>query len=120
MSRVKVVLTPRGYTRLGPALRHAVTELQQTASKKKLLILLTDGKPTDLDHYEGRYGIEDMRHAMIEAEQVGVQVQALAIDSEAKFYFLQIFSKNKYQILSHPKLLPEQLFKIYFNFPRPS
>lgn len=113
-------LTPRGYTRLGPALRHAVMELQQTASKKKLLILLTDGKPTDLDHYEGRYGIEDMRHAMIEAEQVGVQVQALAIDSEAKFYFPQIFSKNKYQILSHPKLLPEQLFKIYFNFTRPA
>lgn len=113
-------LTPRGYTRLGPALRHAVAELQETASKKKLLIILTDGKPTDLDHYEGRYGIEDMRHAMIEAEQMGVHVQALAIDSEAKLYFPQIFSKNKYQILSDPKMLPEQLFKIYFNFTRQS
>ena len=111
-------LTPRGYTRLGPALRHAVAELQETASKKKLLIILTDGKPTDLDHYEGRYGIEDMRHAMVEAEQMGVHVQALAIDSEAKLYFPQIFSQNKYQILSDPKMLPEQLFKIYFNFTR--
>lgn len=111
-------LIPRGYTRLGPSIRHAISELQNTGSKKKLLILLTDGKPTDLDHYEGRYGIEDMRHAMIEAEQAGVYVQALAIDSEAKFYFPQIFSKNNYQILSDPKYLPEQLFKIYFNFTR--
>ncbi|MFZ3230673.1 MAG: VWA domain-containing protein [Pseudobdellovibrio sp.] len=111
-------LTPRGYTRLGPALRHTISELEKTSGKKKLLILLTDGKPTDLDQYEGRYGIEDMRHAMIEAQQAGVHVQALAIDSEAKFYFPQIFSTNNYQILSDPKFLPEQLFKIYFNFTR--
>lgn len=93
-------------------------ELAAQASKKKLLILLTDGKPTDLDHYEGRYGIEDMRHALLEAQQAGVHVQALEIDSEAKFYFPQIFSQQNYQILSDPKNLPEQLFKIYFGFTR--
>src|SRR3989344_630054 len=109
-------LTPRGYTRLGPAIRHITSEFESTGAKNKLFILLTDGKPTDLDHYEGRYGIEDIRHAILEARQLGIHVQALAIDKEAKFYFPQIFNRNSYQILSDPKLLPEQLFKIYVDF----
>lgn len=111
-------IAPRGYTRLGPAIRHAVSEFQSVKSKNRLLILLTDGKPTDLDHYEGHYGIEDMRHAMMEAEQAGVHVHALAVDQEAKSYFPQLFNPNRYQILSDPRKLPEQLFKIYFGFTR--
>ncbi|MBP9674428.1 MAG: VWA domain-containing protein [Bacteriovoracaceae bacterium] len=109
-------LKPRGYTRLGPSMRYAISKLKDVSSEKKLIILLTDGKPTDLDRYEGRYGIEDMRHAMLEAQQSHIQIQALAIDSEAKYYFPQIFSPHNYQILSDPKMLPEKLFKIYFQF----
>jgi nitric oxide reductase NorD protein len=109
-------LSPRGYTRLGPAVRQATSELVKTKSKNKMLIIMTDGKPTDLDKYEGRYGIEDMRHAILEAEQRGVYVHALAIDSAARHYFPQLFNSNHYQILSDPKKLPEQLFKICLAF----
>lgn len=105
-------ISSRGYTRLGPAMRFAKSELVKTKAKNKLLILMTDGKPTDLDKYEGRYGIEDMRHAILEAEREGIHVHALAIDSTARHYFPQMFHSNRYQILSDPKKLPEQLFKI--------
>lgn len=111
-------ISPRGYTRLGPAIREAVSSLRATKAKKKLLVLITDGKPTDLDHYEGKYGIEDMRHSLVEAQQAGVFVQALAVDQGAKAHFPQLFNKDKYRILSDPKLLPEQLYKIYFDFVR--
>jgi nitric oxide reductase NorD protein len=111
-------IEPTGYTRLGPAIRHATELLIQKGGRQKLLILLTDGKPTDYDRYEGRYGIEDIRHANMEARQRGVQVRALAIDSEAKHYFPHLFGKNEYQIISNPAALPEALFRIYFESTR--
>ena len=49
-------VTPRGYTRIGPALRHATELLRERAARRKLLLLLTDGKPNDYDRYEGRHG----------------------------------------------------------------
>jgi hypothetical protein len=38
---------------------------------RRLLLILTDGKPNDLDRYEGRWGIEDTRHAVGEAPPPG-------------------------------------------------
>ena len=61
-------IEPSGYTRLGPAIRHSTYRLSQLNSKNKLLILLTDGKPTDYDRYEGRYGIEDIHNAIVVAK----------------------------------------------------
>ena len=61
-------IKPGYYTRMGTAIRHATSLLEKEASSQKLLLILTDGKPNDLDKYEGRYGIEDTRQAILEAE----------------------------------------------------
>lgn len=108
-------IEPTGYTRLGPALRHASSLLRATGAKRKLLIVLTDGKPTDYDRYEGRYGIEDIHHAFLEAKQVGVTIKALAIESQARHYFPFLFGAGGYFILNDPSELPAQLFKIYME-----
>jgi hypothetical protein len=47
-------LKPGYYTRIGPAVRHAAAELARQPQRKKLLLVLTDGKPNDVGHYEGR------------------------------------------------------------------
>ncbi|MBW2630120.1 MAG: VWA domain-containing protein, partial [Deltaproteobacteria bacterium] len=60
-------VSPAGYTRIGPAIRHALEVLQGSGARRRLVLLLTDAKPTDYDHYEGRYGIEDVRQALREA-----------------------------------------------------
>ncbi len=104
-----------GYTRLGPSIRYATDLLVKEGGRQKLLVLLTDGKPTDYDRYEGRYGIEDIRHANLEAKQKGVQVRALAIESSAKDYFPHLFGKSDYQIIQDPAKLPEALFKIFLD-----
>lgn len=106
-------LTPTGYTRIGPAIRHATAELNRTDAKKKLLLLISDGKPTDYDRYEGTYGIEDVRQAIKEAQGRGLRVRSLAIDAEAKNYLPRIFGPGGYQILSHPGLLATALSKIF-------
>src|SRR5690606_35967150 len=66
-------ITPGFYTRMGAAIRHATSLLARQAANRRLLLILTDGKPNDLDHYEGRYGIEDTRHAIGEARKQGLQ-----------------------------------------------
>lgn len=102
-------VVPRGYTRLGPAIRHATSLLRQCSARQKVLLILTDGKPTDYDGYEGRYGIEDMRKACQEAETLQISTKAFAIEKAAKHYFPQMF--YSYKILSDPTSLPESLIQ---------
>ena len=60
-------IKPGYYTRMGAAIRYATSLLEKEWSTQKLLLILTDGKPNDLDKYEGRYGVEDTRKAVQEA-----------------------------------------------------
>src|SRR5690606_20141737 len=56
-------LQPGYYSRMGAALRHTQHLLSQRSERHRLILLLADGKPNDLDYYEGRYGVEDTRQA---------------------------------------------------------
>lgn len=109
---------PQGYTRLGPAIRHASQLLWGSGARTKLLILLTDGKPTDFDRYEGRYGMEDIYHSILEAKQKGVEVKAMAVEKDAKHYFPRLFGTRNYQILPSASHLPESLFRLYLEASR--
>jgi nitric oxide reductase NorD protein len=55
------------------------------------LLILTDGKPNDLDQYEGRYGIEDTRVAIHEARQKGLTPFCVTIDEKAGDYLPHLF-----------------------------
>lgn len=104
---------PQGYTRIGPALRHASTILEKRQSQKKWLILLSDGKPNDYDRYEGQYGIKDIKQALRETKGKGIQNFALAIEEQAKYYLPQMFGKNHYSIISTPMEMIISLTKLY-------
>lgn len=104
---------PRGYTRIGPALRHATTQLAQEQAKSRWILLLSDGKPNDYDRYEGQYGLADVRQAIREARQQQVQVYALAIESLARNYLPQMLGTGGYRILPQPALLPQALAEFY-------
>lgn len=108
-------IVPNGYTRLGPAIRYGTALLAKTGARKKLMIILTDGKPTDYDRYEGRYGIEDIHHAFLEAKQSRVTIRALAIENQARHYFPHLFGRSGYSVLNDPSELPGQLFDIFLR-----
>jgi len=115
-SRCKAALAslePTGYTRIGPAIRHGIHLLQQQHATQKLLLVISDGKPTDYDRYEGRYGIADVRQAIREAEQVRIHTYALAVDVQAKLYLPEMFGAGHYQILPHPSHLIHSLAQLY-------
>lgn len=102
-------LEPERYTRAGAAIRHAAAQLMREPATHHLLLLLSDGKPHDLDDYEGRYGIEDTRQAVIEARLQGIFPFCLTIDRQAANYLPRIFGANQYTLLPKPELLPAVL-----------
>lgn len=106
-------LHPQGYTRIGPALRHATAELQRADAERRVLLLLSDGKPTDYDRYEGRHGIEDVRQAVREANQHGVHVHGLTLDVRTRDAFPAMFGAGRYHTLSDLRALPHALAAIY-------
>ncbi len=106
-------LEPRGYTRIGPALRHATRQLLKAKAKHRVLLVLSDGKPSDFDRYEGRYGIGDIRQAIREAESQGVHIHALAIDKQARDYLPQMLGSQRFAIMRHPGELPDALGRFF-------
>jgi nitric oxide reductase NorD protein len=106
-------LRPGYYTRMGAALRHVKGQLATRPERHRLLLLLTDGKPNDLDHYEGRYGIEDTRKAIREARRAELAVFGITIDRRAQDYFPFLFGRGGYTIISQIEKLPQELPMIY-------
>lgn len=106
-------LRPGFYTRLGAAIRHASFDLTQQTRKRRLLLVITDGKPNDLDHYEGRHGIEDTAMAVREARRAGQSVFGVTIDKQAKSWFPRLFGRGGFHVISHPDRLTEALPMIY-------
>jgi nitric oxide reductase NorD protein len=106
-------LKPGRYTRMGAAIRHVAAELAEKANRHRLLLVLTDGKPNDTDHYEGRYAIEDTRMAVREARRDGLVVFGVTIDARARQYFPLIFGRSGYAIVPRAAALSRALPAIY-------
>ena len=106
-------LKPGFYTRLGAAIRHASAGLTRQSSHRRLLIVITDGKPNDLDHYEGRHGIEDSRRAVLEARRAGHSVFGITVDAQAKSWFARIFGQGGFAVVPEPDRLARALPRIY-------
>ncbi len=101
VNRRIAALKPGYYTRMGAAIRHVAKELEQRPNRHKLLLIIGDGKPNDLDHYEGRYGIEDTRKAIQEVRGHGMAAFGVTIDVKAQDYFPYLFGRGGCAIVPH-------------------
>jgi len=106
-------LKPGYYTRIGAAVRRATQLLEKVPANRRLMILLSDGKPHDIDLYEGRYGIEDTRMALIEAREAGIKPFCVTIDREGAGYLPHLFGPAGYTIVRKPEDLPDRLPLLY-------
>lgn len=106
-------LKPGYYTRMGAAIRQATQLLGACKQRRKLLLLLTDGKPNDLDLYEGRYGVEDTRQAVVEARRQGLIPFCITIDKQAGDYLPYMFGAHGYTLIRQPEQLPLRLPQLY-------
>ena len=98
-----------GYsTRMGAAMRHAAHYLEAQHADKKLMLILTDGQPSDVDVHDERLLIEDARQSVKELEQNGIFTYCINLDSKADAYVSDIFGRQ-YTVIDHIERLPEQL-----------
>ncbi len=113
-----LAIKPGFYTRMGSAIRQSVNVLRLQKTTQKLLLIISDGKPNDLDQYEGRYGIEDTRQAFLEAKREGIHPFCVTIDTDANTYLPYIFGDKGYCIVSDPTQLTRILPRLYLHLTR--
>ncbi|MGB7550637.1 MAG: nitric oxide reductase activation protein NorD, partial [Chromatiaceae bacterium] len=105
-------LEARWSTRMGAALRHAAHYLEARPAEKKLLLILTDGKPSDIDVEDERHLIEDARKAVQEIKQQGIYPYCISLDAGADDYVRDIFGKQ-YSVIDRVERLPERLPQLF-------
>ena len=97
---------------MGASIRHLTAALGRERTSRRLLLILSDGKPNDVDVYEGRYGVEDTRQAVAEARRQGVTVFCLTVDREAPRYASRIFGGAGFAVLHKADQLPVVLIEV--------
>ena len=104
-----------GYsTRMGAAMRHAAHYLEKQQADKKLMLIITDGEPADIDSKDGRILIEDARQAVKELDQQGIYSYCINLDPKADEYVADIFGKQ-YTIIDRVESLPERLPQLFIS-----
>ena len=106
-------LTSSHSTRLGPALRHAGSYLSQRRAFRKVLLVLTDGEPSDVDVPDPQYLAEDARHAVQQLRRRGVDAFAFGIGNGAFSRMDCIFGERRALRVSRIEVLPRRLVDFY-------
>ena len=96
-------------TRMGAALRHAGYHLLKQQEKRKLILLVTDGEPADIDERDPQHLRHDTKKAVEELYSKGVLSYCLTLDPNADDYVKRIFGANNYTIIDNVNRLPEKL-----------
>ncbi|MES2368308.1 nitric oxide reductase activation protein NorD [Thiobacillus thioparus] len=105
-------------TRMGAAIRHAGHHLKLQRSAKKLLIVITDGEPADIDVRDPQYLRYDTKKAVEEVARNGVTTYCMSLDPRADNYVSRIFGQKNYMVVDHVQRLPEKLPMLYAGLTR--
>lgn len=99
-------------TRMGAAMRHAGHYLGTRAADKKLMLILTDGRPSDIDTPDERVLIEDTRQAVFELDRKGIFPYCISLDPRADEYVSDIFGR-RYSVIDNVERLPQKLPELF-------
>jgi nitric oxide reductase NorD protein len=102
-------LEPEAFTRIGAAVRHGSALLARRPAARRLLLMLSDGKPNDCDRYEGRYGVEDTRQSLAEARLLGITPYCVTVDRTAGRHLPHVFGARSFSIVREPVQLAAAL-----------
>ncbi len=105
-------------TRMGAAIRHATAALKAQRSSKKLLLVITDGEPADVDVRDPQYLRHDTKKAVEAAARHGVTTYCMSLDPRADQYVSRIFGERHYLVVDKVERLPEKLPVLYAGLTR--
>ncbi|MBI2886982.1 MAG: hypothetical protein HYY02_07215 [Chloroflexi bacterium] len=133
MARIDTI-APVQATRMGPAIRHATTILDREPSRTRILVLISDGQPQDLDYgseaeggrapltkqslaeqreQEKEYAVSDTHKALAEARARGIVPYLLSIDRHGYDYLRIMCGDFGYEVVPDIRLLPRRLVSLY-------
>jgi Mg-chelatase subunit ChlD len=117
-------LQPQGATRTGAAVRHAAQRLLAEPSRRKVLVVLSDGYPHDSDYGSGanalQHGLQDTAQALREARRAGVASFHLSVDAGAHDYMRRICPANRYWVVDAVETLPTRMLPLVRLLARPA
>lgn len=102
-------------TRIGAAMRHAAADLEKQRTHRKLLLVVTDGEPYDIDVPDPKYLVEDARKAVHSFSQKGIDVFCVGLDSGGDSYLSRIFGRRSVVQIDRLEALPEKLPMLYLR-----
>jgi len=108
-------MTAQLSTRMGTAVRHAGHFLRHRRAARKLILVVTDGEPHDIDVHDRKYLVFDAKHAVEEQTHQGVATFCISLDPGADEYVARIFGSRNYLVLDHLRRLPEKLPLLYMR-----
>jgi len=104
-------------TRMGAAIRHAMSKLERQESKTKILFLISDGRPQDhgysKDGVEKEYAIHDTKKALSEARAKNIIPFCLTVDKAGHDYLRTMCGDMRYEVLADVESLPRRLPALY-------
>jgi len=101
-------------TRMGAAMRHAAHYLESRKADKKLLLVLTDGEPADIDVHDDKLLIHDTHKAVQELDQKGIFTYCINLDPRADEYVKDVFGQQ-YTVIDRVERLPEKLPALFMS-----
>jgi nitric oxide reductase NorD protein len=105
-------------TRLGTALRHAGELISHARSFRKLVIVLTDGEPSDIDVADPLDLVEDARRAAVGLRARGIDGFGVVLGSNAMNSAIRIFGRGNTMLVPRVEDLPSRLSELYFRLAR--
>ena len=110
-------ITPLHATRMGSAIRHAITKLENQDAATKILFLISDGRPQDRGYsregVEKEYAVHDTHQALLEARRQDINPFCLTVDKAGHDYLKSMCGDLNYEVLDDIWALPERLPMLY-------
>ncbi len=102
-------------TRLGAAIRHASRQMRSVRSAQRMIIVLTDGEPHDIDVFHPSQLTHDAARAVARSNAEGTPVFCVSVDAEAERYVRKVFGPHHYLVIDAVNQLPQRLPELYLR-----
>jgi nitric oxide reductase NorD protein len=110
-------MAPQRSTRMGAAIRHAAGKFDFVSSKVRLMIILSDGFPNDVD-YKQDYAIKDTRKAISEVHSKNIYVHSITVNLAQYSKLDDLYGNANHNVISDVRELPDKLLRIYSGLTR--
>lgn len=102
-------------TRLGAAIRHASHSLRQCRTAQRMILVITDGAPHDIDVFHSDLLAQDAARAIAQSGAEGTPVFGVSVDSEADACLRRMFGEHRYFLVDNTEQLSQRLPSLYLH-----